>query len=132
MDDDPDVLVLLRAAFARAGLAADTALTAAEAIDRMRQVLYRVVIADIHMPGTSGIQLLSSLKQISPLVQVIMLTADASVERVIECIDRGAADFFSKRDVQQIVRPVADALARGERWAGCIGTRSIPMTPAHA
>ncbi len=125
VDDDEDIVGMVQTKLAGAGLSSDTACTAKEGLALMRKNLYLVVVLDIHMPGMSGVEMISALKQISPLVQVIMLTADASIERVIDCVDRGVVDFFSKSDpLIQMVESVGTALGRGARWASWMGSRS--------
>ncbi len=121
VDDDVDVTDMIRLRLARESIPCDTAASAEAALEMMRQNLYQVVVADIHMPGMNGVQLVAALKQISPLVQVIMLTADASVGRLIEAMDRGAIDFFAKGDFPQMVDPIRQALARANRWARWLG-----------
>ncbi len=110
---------LLQSKLGAAGIVSDAADSAAKALQMMERHLYFVVVADIHMPGTDGVALLSALKRLSPLVQVIMLTGDASIEQVIECADRGAIDFFSKQEpLPPLTDAVASALARAARWSG--------------
>lgn len=128
VDDDPDVLDVIRVKLQKVGIATDGADSAEQALSLMRQNLYIAAVADIHMPGQSGAAMVSAFKEISPLVQVIMLTADASMSRVIDCVDRGAVDFFSKNDEPALlVEAVANAIQRGVRWRSWIGHR---MTPA--
>lgn len=122
VDDDESIVKLLRAKLEASGIIPHIAYSANEAIDKMPRDLYWVVVADIHMPGTSGVDLISALKNISPLVQVIMLTSDTSVGRVIECVDRGAIDFISKSEgLDLLVETVTAALKRGGRWIGQVG-----------
>lgn len=48
-----------------------------------------------------------------------MLTADSSIEHVVECVDRGVVDFFAKdRTINDLARSVRDALQRIDRWMG--------------
>lgn len=131
VDDDPDVLDLVRARLAQAGIATDGAGSGQEALTRMREHLYVVVVADIHMPDISGVKLVSALKEISPLVQVIMLTADSSIQQVVECVDRGVVDFFAKkRDLTDLAQSIRDALLRIDRWMKWLGLRHTPRAAA--
>ena len=90
VDDDECMVKLLQAKLKTAGIDPSVAYSADEAIQMMTRGLYWIVVADIHMPGMSGVDLVSALKNLSPLVQVIMITSDTSLGRVIECVDRGA------------------------------------------
>ncbi len=55
-----------------------------------------LVITDMSMPGMDGLELLKTLKEISPEVIVIIITAYASVDTAIEAMKAGAYDYFTK------------------------------------
>lgn len=122
IEDDEDMLDLIRTTLERAGLQSDGATSAERGYELMQRHLYQVAVLDIHLPGQSGVQTINALKRLNPLVQVLMLTSDASIERVIDCIDRGACDFFLKTDnLQPLVEAVTAATSRGARWSSWIG-----------
>lgn len=133
VDDDPSIVRLVSARLKKAGLTCDTALSAEEALKLMQQHLYFVVVADLHLPGLSGDKLISALKQISPLTQVVVLTGDASLQQVIACVDRGAVDFFAKSgDYGELVECVESALRRRDRWGECLGQNRFETASAGA
>ncbi|TWI74142.1 response regulator receiver domain-containing protein [Desulfobotulus alkaliphilus] len=55
-----------------------------------------VVVLDILMPGLSGIEVLKRIKAINPLMQVVLLSGQATVETAIEGMKQGAHDFLIK------------------------------------
>jgi PAS domain S-box-containing protein len=63
VDDEPDALDLLRSALEGAGAAVTTSRSAAEALDVLRTSPPDVIVADIGMPGTDGLQLIRSVRQ---------------------------------------------------------------------
>jgi len=129
VDDDKLVTELVRFSLERVNIACDTASSAERALQLMGRNLYAVVVADIHMPGMGGVQLISALKAISPLVQVIMLTCDNSMEQVIACADHGAVDFFEKRaGFDGLMQSVQISLSRCERWIEWMGLPRHPIT----
>jgi len=131
VDDDDDYLDLVRLELAKAGIRTDGAETAGEGLAKMDKHPYPVVVSDIRMPEMSGVEMLAALKQRNSLVQVIMLTADASIERVIECMDRGATDLYSKTEgLYLMTAAVTAALGRAARWSNWIGTHALPMETA--
>ena len=72
-----------------------------------------VVILDVKMPGMDGIDTLKEIKREFPLVEVIMLTAHATVETAIEGMKRGAFDYLMKPcEIEQLVSKVAEATAK--------------------
>ena len=55
-----------------------------------------VVVTDVRMPGMSGIDLLTYVKQLRPEVEVILMTAYATVDTAVLAIKRGAYDYITK------------------------------------
>jgi two-component system NtrC family response regulator/two-component system response regulator AtoC len=126
VDDDSDVLDVVESRLKRAGIACETSLSAEDALELMGRNLYVVVVSDIHMPGMDGVELISRLKRMSPLVQVVMLSSDNVINQVIACADRGAIDFFSKTEgLTGLVQSVQEALDRTDRWAAWMGVREV-------
>jgi DNA-binding response OmpR family regulator len=70
------------------------AFSADEAIERIDSV--DVVVLDVLMPGKDGITALREIKRTNPLVEVIMLTGNATVESAIEGLKIGAYDYLMK------------------------------------
>lgn len=131
VDDDIDVLDLLKAKLSSAGIECDTADSADDALRQVEKQPYSVVISDINMPGMNGVELISALKRHSPLVQVIMRTADPSISRVIECADRGAVDFYSKEnDLSLCIESVRAAQRRIDRWVQLMAFRPGRKEPS--
>ncbi|MEE4264387.1 MAG: response regulator [Desulfobacteraceae bacterium] len=69
-----------------------------------------VVILDVKMPGMDGIETLKKMKAAFPLIEVVMLTAHATVESAIEGMKFGAFDYLMKPcDMQQLMGKVNEA-----------------------
>jgi DNA-binding NtrC family response regulator len=68
---------------------------------------YDVVILDIKMPDRDGIEVLKIAKEMNPDVEVVMITAYATVNTAREAIRHGALDYlikpFDKKDVEKVV-----------------------------
>jgi len=68
-----------------------------EALKKMKEKIFDVVILDIKMPGgMDGIQTLREMRKVQPLVEVILLTGHASVETSIDGMKLGAFDYLLK------------------------------------
>ena len=67
-----------------------------DAVNKIKQYNYDVVVLDVLMPGMSGIEALRAIKEMKPLTEIIMLTGHATVETAIEGMKLGATDFLMK------------------------------------
>ncbi|MDD2765694.1 MAG: response regulator [Opitutaceae bacterium] len=82
-----------------------------KAIEFARHNPIHVAILDIRMAGRSGIEVLRSLKEIDPHVEIIMLTAYETIETARQALRLGACDYLSKPfDLPTIREAVARAL----------------------
>ena len=94
-------------------IAAFSGQEALETLDKHRNV--DVVILDVKMPGMDGIETLKKIKTGYPLIEVVMLTAHATVESAIEGMRVGAFDYLMKPcDMEQLMAKVNEA-ARKKR-----------------
>ncbi|MEW6358742.1 MAG: sigma-54 dependent transcriptional regulator [Planctomycetota bacterium] len=69
---------------------------AASALSQAQEHVLDAALVDILMPGMDGITLLSELKGIDPLLEVIIVTGQASVESAVEAMRRGAFHYVTK------------------------------------
>ncbi len=96
VDDEPAIRQVLAAAISKAGYAVDSAGSAAEALGKLDQTPYEVVISDVFMPVTDGIELLRLARAKGHGATFIMVTAFASVDSAIDAIKAGAWDYITK------------------------------------
>ncbi|MDY6854480.1 MAG: response regulator [Thermodesulfobacteriota bacterium] len=69
-----------------------------------------VVVLDVRMPGIDGLQTLKKLKEVNPLIEVIMLTGHASLEVAVEGMESGAFDYLMKPiDIDELLYKIEDA-----------------------
>jgi DNA-binding NarL/FixJ family response regulator len=73
-----------------------------------------VVLMDIHLPGQSGIDCTSFLREKMPKVQVIMLTVYKDIEMIFQALKAGACGYVLKRaDEKEILDSIAEVRAGG-------------------
>jgi len=88
VDDEPSNLASLEKIFVREGVRVLTADGAKAALEVARTHRVHVVLTDLMMPGTSGVELLRALKQVSPDTEVVVMTAYGTVETAASWSDR--------------------------------------------
>ncbi len=80
------------------------------ALAKFREEPFDVVLTDVRMPGTTGIQLCQEINQIRPDVPVIVMTAFGNMETAIDALRAGAYDFITKPVEMDLL---AAAIGRG-------------------
>lgn len=96
VDDDLELQEKLIEILSQAGYQPDSAASVKEALEKIGQTPYKIVLLDYMLPDTTGLEALSRLKRISPKTKVIMITAFASIENAVEAIKKGACDYVTK------------------------------------
>ncbi|MDP1597231.1 MAG: response regulator transcription factor [Methylotenera sp.] len=67
-----------------------------EGVKRAKQLKPDVVLLDLHMPGTSGLEAIPLLREEAPLAQVIMLTVSEDADDLLEALRAGARGYLLK------------------------------------
>lgn len=89
--------------------------SAEDALARLREGEFQLVISDITMPGMSGLEMIPHVKEISPQTVVVMISGMQTVESAIGALRRGAFDYLMKPfDLRQVEAVVKRALEHYE------------------
>jgi len=78
------------------GFTVVTAESGPDALDKLTQEPYQLMLLDIKMPDMDGVEVLKKAKEIIPELQVVMMTAYATVETAVEAMKIGALDYLIK------------------------------------
>src|SRR5215510_5672891 len=96
VDDDPGIRASLGVLLQSWGFEALQASDAAEATRLVERHDPDIVITDLVMPETSGLDLLRKLKAGDPHRPVLLITAQGSIDVAVEAMKQGARDFLTK------------------------------------
>jgi DNA-binding NtrC family response regulator len=96
VDDDADMREMVHDLLKDRGHRVSTAGSGQEALKRLGEADYEVVLSDLRMKGMEGIALLSEIKHSFPDVSVILMTAFGSVETAVDAMKHGASDYLPK------------------------------------
>jgi len=97
VDDEPDMLTLLKRSLEpELGCQVDTASSGEMALKMIRDGDYDLVLADIKMPGISGLEVLEQAKADQEEITFVMMTAYGHIDMAVEAMKRGAYDFITK------------------------------------
>ena len=113
VDDDAALRRSMQLVLEAEGLTVLEAASGHDALRLLRTQPAEVAFVDLKMPGMDGLALLAELARAAPTMQVIMLSAYATVERAVEAMRRGAHDVLTKPvHRRDIVRTALRALDR--------------------
>ena len=101
VDDDADMLDVIRQALMPYGHLIDSTDDIDEALTLMAENEYDILITDKNLPGSKyrhegGMELLQQVRRRHPTTEVIMITGYATLDTAIEAIKLGAFDYLSK------------------------------------
>jgi len=128
IDDDRSIRWVFEKALAREGIAFKSFASAQEALEALDDGAPQVLVSDIRMPGTSGLELLQTIKQRHPGLPVIIMTAYSDLESAVAAFQGGAFEYLPKPfDVDQAVELIRRAMDESLREDA--GQEAIEATP---
>ncbi len=96
VDDEDTLRLTIKARLSAGGFETDGAVDGEEAIEKLKQTPFDVVLLDINMPRMDGITALGIISEQYPATDVIMLTGFADFSTAIDCLKKGAKDYLVK------------------------------------
>jgi DNA-binding NtrC family response regulator len=96
VDDEEKFLDVFSQRLGTRGIDASTATSGEEALVKIKNKNFDVIVLDVMMPGMGGIETLKRIRQENPEVQIIMLTGKSSIEKAVTAMKEGAIDFLEK------------------------------------
>lgn len=96
VDDEENLLDQLRISFQRQRYIVETAVDGEEALDKIFNAEFDIIILDIMLPKHDGFSVLKEIRQAGINTPVIMLTARKSVDEKVKALDLGADDYLAK------------------------------------
>jgi len=110
VDDEEEFVSALSERLMLRGIEVDTALNGEEALARLVEKEFEVVILDVMMPGLGGLEVLRQIKSTHPNTQVILLTGHGSTREGIEGMRLGAFDYLIKPvDIEEMLEKMKEA-----------------------
>ncbi len=119
LDDEPIVGQRLKAALEKDGYRVETFVNPLEAVARLEEKIFDIVVTDIRMDDMDGIEILELVRAKSQRTRVIMITGYATLEVARESLTKGASDFIAKpfkiREMRQAIDKAAEALQQEDQ-----------------
>ncbi len=116
IDDDRSIRWVLEKALAREQIEYKSFASADEAMAELPASLPQMVISDIRMPGSSGLELLQKMREDHPNLPVIIMTAYSDLESAVSSFQGGAFEYLPKPfDVNHAVELIRRAMEQSQR-----------------
>src|SRR5512139_1017583 len=111
IEDETTLRDSLKRVFAREGYEAEAATSAEEALPRIEERAFDVILTDIILPGVDGIELLERARQRDAAQIVVVMTAYATLDTAVRALRAGAYDYVIKPVIhEELKRIVRNAL----------------------
>jgi ATP-dependent Lon protease len=96
VDDEEIARTNLEYILRKEGYQVSTAANGLEALEKVKQREYDLILTDLKMEKMDGIQLLESVKQVAPYTEIVMITGFATVSSAVDALKKGAAHYLPK------------------------------------
>ncbi|HEX9912576.1 MAG TPA: sigma-54 dependent transcriptional regulator [candidate division Zixibacteria bacterium] len=96
VDDEVVICKSIQRILSPEGYEVKTALSGEEALEKISQESFDIVITDLKMPGMDGMELLAKIKEKDPEIIVIIITGYSTVQTAVQAMKMGALDYIPK------------------------------------
>lgn len=128
VEDDPKLREGLRILLKKEGYSPSVVEDGIKAIERIKREEFDMVISDLVMPGANGMEVLRTVKESSPMTEVIIITAYGTVDSAVHAMKMGARDYILKPfNVGEIRNKVLRTLEEMRVERGVKGEREIAV-----
>ena len=111
LDDDKSIRWVFEKALSRAKLPFQSFSNTNEAINQFNHEIPSVIVSDIRMPGESGIDFLTKVKEKFPQIPIIIMTAYSDLDTAVSAFQQGAFEYIAKPfDIDKVIEIINQAL----------------------
>lgn len=96
LDDEPIVSKRLKPSLDKNGYEVETFVRSIDALSRIRERDFDIIITDLKMEGVNGMEFLTEAKRRAPATEVIVITGFATMETAKQSFSKGVFDFLAK------------------------------------
>ena len=118
VDDEAPILTMMTHVLELEGYDVHTANSPLIALEMLRKEKHHIVVTDISMPEMDGLELLQAIRAFDPLIQVVVMTGQSSMQKAIRALEHGATEYLLKpfTDVNKLIQAVKLCEEKLHRW----------------
>jgi DNA-binding response OmpR family regulator len=125
VDDEQSICVVLARALGYLGFDVEAVNSGPEALARLAETDYDLMLLDLRMPGMDGMEVMQHVRQSNPELPIIIMTGQGTLESAIAALKLGALDYVLKPvGVPELAAAVEQALHKHGHVSG--GARPMP------
>ena len=114
VDDEKNIRMTISQALADMEVETDTAINGEEALSKLKDTEFGLVLLDLRMPGMDGMEVLEKLREDRPDIRVVIITAHGSIDCAVEAMKLGAVDFIQKPFTPKEIRHLVSKIIKRE------------------
>jgi len=118
VDDEVEICEMLSRHFRYIGYDVETANDGRQAMEKLAESIFQVVISDIVMPKMDGVELLRTIGKQFPMIHVVMITGYVTLDNALSCMRLGADTCVFKplEDLTELEDAVTNAVSALKLW----------------
>jgi len=114
VDDEKNIRMTISQSLAEMDVETDTAVNGEEALSKLKDKDFGLVLLDLKMPGMDGMEVLEELRKDRPDIRVVIITAYGTVASAVDAMKLGAVDFIQKPFTPKEIRGLVSRIIRRE------------------
>lgn len=117
VDDDAGVREMIVRHLRFTGYEVAEAVDGADALGRVAQERFDIVVTDLRMPNLDGVDLIRRVRAEQPLIRIIAVTGQVTLAHAMDCLRHGAETLLLKPlDLGKLESAIERAIATEQRW----------------
>jgi len=96
VDDDENILLSIKEILSQKGYLVDIAISGEEALQKLKEKFYNLIIIDIVLPDIDGLDLIEKVADTLPKMRKVVITGYASLENAVKALNLGANAYIMK------------------------------------
>jgi DNA-binding NtrC family response regulator len=114
VDDEKNIRMTVSQALEDMDVEIDTAASGEEALSKLKDADFGLLLLDLCMPGIDGMEVLEKLSKDRPDIRIIMITAHGTIDTALDAMKLGAVDFIQKPFTPQEIRDLVSKVIQKE------------------
>ncbi len=109
-DDEKNIRLTVSRSLESLNYFIDTALNGEEALQKIKENPYDLLLLDLRMPGMSGMEVIEKLNEMNIKIKIVVISAHGTIETAVQAMKSGAADYiekpFAPNDIRTVIQKV--------------------------